>query len=231
MLEKEWSGGQWVYYGKSMSNATQSQKPSHAPPKAERNENWARDLAVLMRTAARTEVQHAKSVEGHNLQLGLRSDGYDLAIIVTGVRLVQGDLDEAMAHLRNRRGKYNHIKNPETLTIQELKERQLPLYWNEQWLRAQLKRHGSYAAIAREHDYPSSSTIAAYAKRKFGISIQAQYAQKRQAAYRDHRTGKYTHQQLAEKYNIGIATIYRWLAQQPTQNPRTDAQENTPTHP
>ncbi len=95
--------------------------------------------------------------------------------------------------------------------MKELTEQNLPLYWNEEWLRRELGRLGSYAEIARVHGFPSPVTIASYAKRKFGIDVQAGYAKKRQAIYEDCDAGDYTQLELANKHGVSVATVYRWL--------------------
>lgn len=169
-------------------------------------------LAKLLVTATKSEIVAARALEDETMYLKLDIDGYELALSVADVRLVQGSLDEALERRKSLRGRYNRIKRPEAFSIEELEERNLPLYWNEQWLRGELDRLGSYAEIARAHGYPSAITIASYAKRKFGISVQKDYDVKREAVFADYDTGKYTHLELAEKHGVGVATVYRWLA-------------------
>lgn len=182
------------------------------PPKSEK-EAFLRRVADLFVTAAKPEVVAARALEDETMYLKFEIDGYKLAISVADVRLVEGSLDEAFEKRKGLRGRYNRIKRPEAFTIDELKERNLPLYWNEEWLRKELDRLGSYSEIARQHGYPSPTTIASYAKRKFGISIQKNFDEKRRGVMKDFDTGEYTQLELAEKYGVGVATVYRWLAE------------------
>src|SRR5690606_19865034 len=130
-------------------------------------------------TSAKPEITAARALEDETMYLRINVDGYDIALSIADVRLVEGSLETASNRVKGMRGRYNRIKRPETLSINELKERNLPLYWNEEWLRGELQRHGSYGEIARVHGFPSSVTIASYAKRKFGISIQKDFDKKR----------------------------------------------------
>ena len=170
-------------------------------------------LSHVIVEAAQVEVIGAVQEGSAGLKLILSIDGEEVVIAAASVEIVEGDLAAAIRKAKGRRGRYNRIKRPEALTIKELHERNLPLYWNEQWLRQELQRLGSYAEIARVHGYPSAVTIASYAKRKFGISVQDDYDRKRQAVYQDFDTGDYTHLELADRNGVGVATVYRWLQQ------------------
>lgn len=173
-----------------------------------------RVLQGLERTlseAAHVEVVGASREGPAGMKLVLSVDGTPLTISASSVEVVEGDLGLAARRTKGLRGRYNRIKNPQDFTVKQLKERNLPLYWNEEWLRSELERLGSYAEIARVHGYPSPVTIASYAKRKFGIEVQKDYARKRQAVYDDFDTGDYTHYDLAQKHGVAIATVYRWL--------------------
>lgn len=165
----------------------------------------------MIANAAKVEVVGARPVGDTSLALHLLIDGSPLTVEVSGFEVVEGNLDEAARHVKGLRGKLNRVKRPETLSIKELQERNLPLYWNEEWLRAELDRLGSYAEIARVHGFPSPVTIASYAKRKFGIDMQAKFAKKREAVYDDFDTGDFTQLELAQKHGVGVATVYRWL--------------------
>lgn len=196
-----------------------AEKPGEVSQGAERVP-FEQRLVEAVRSAARAEVVEALAMEDGSILLDLDLDGYRLAISLTGPRLVQGSLDEALSRQRSLRGRYNSIRNPEAFTVEELRERNLPLYWNERWLRAELSRLGSYTAVARTHGYPSAITIASYAKRKFGISVRKELDAKRQAVYADHDTGSYTERELAEKHGVGLATLRRWLAQKRSRKAR-----------
>lgn len=169
------------------------------------------DLVLLFRTATKIEIRRARA-EGDAVELTVNADGRTLAFTSNHVTLLGGDLDELASRRCTRRSRYNGIRNPELLTIAELEARDLPLYWNEEWLRRQLYHLGSYAEIARVHGFRSATTIASYASRKFGISIQNDYRRRQAALLRDARTTRLTSQQLADKHGVGVATVYRWLA-------------------
>lgn len=168
------------------------------------------ELQETLTEAAVVEVVGASAV-GDGLRLTLEVDGEPLTIAAEGVAVVEGDLGAAKRNAKGLRGRYNRYKRPQKLSVKELKERNLPLYWNERWLRNELKRLGSYAEIARVHGFPSAVTIASFAKRKFGIEIQKGYELKRRGVYEDFDSGRYTHPELARKHGVAEATVYRWL--------------------
>lgn len=172
---------------------------------------FMKNLERLVQGAKQAEVLSAKSMEDGSITCTLLVDGEELTLSFHDVRLVEGSLQEALSRPRNLRGRYNRVKNGPELSVEELERRNLPLYWNEKWLRDEFARHGSYAEIARVHGYPTPTTIASYAKRHFGMSVQAHYDQIRQAVLADFQAGGYTRQELAEKHGVGVATVYRWL--------------------
>lgn len=182
-----------------------------APRPVKLNRQQRIELAHALGNASEVEIVGARTEGRTGMRFTLSIDGEELALAASSITVLEGDLGAITSKPKNLKRRYNRVKRPEDLSVEELKERNLPLYWNEKWLRSELERVGSYAEIARTHGYPSGITIAAYAKRKFGISVQKTYDQKRQAVYRDHDTGKYTHLELANKYNVGVATVYRWL--------------------
>lgn len=151
--------------------------------------------------------------EGNALVLLIDYGGYEFRLGVKEPWLVDGDLEEALARRQGLRGRNNRVKHVEKLSVEELRARNLPLYWNEEWLRAELARLGSYAEIAREHGYPNASTIASYAYRKFGITILKDYEPKRKAATQDWEKGRWTYLEIARRQGVGVATAYRWVAE------------------
>src|SRR5690606_37522870 len=66
-------------------------------------------LAKLLVTATKSEVVAARALEDETRYLKLYSDGYELAISVADVRLVQGSLDEALERRKSLRGRYNRF--------------------------------------------------------------------------------------------------------------------------
>lgn len=179
-------------------------------------------LVRVIMDAAHVEVIGASLEGSAGLKLILSVDGERLVITAASVEVVDGDLAAASRKVKGHRGRYNRVKRPEALTIEELRERNLPLYWNEHWLRQELERLGSYAEIARVHGFPSPVTIASYAKRKFGISVQKDYDRKRRAVYQDFDTGDYTHLELANRHGVGVATVYRWLQERRTEETKAN---------
>lgn len=144
-----------------------------------------------------------------------REDAVSLSL--NGVRLIRGDLKKLAARPRNARGRYNRIKNADTFTVAELKTRNYPLYWNREWLASQLENHGSYSEVARQHGYASPTTIASYAKRRFGFDMQGDFDRKRLdviARYKAGETGEaepISHTALAKEFHVAVATVYRWI--------------------
>jgi transposase-like protein len=140
-----------------------------------------------------------------------------LTLSLNGVRLIRGDLKKLAARPRNLRGRYNRIKNADTFTVAELKTRNYPLYWNREWLANELEKHGSYSEVARQHGYPSPTTLASYAKRRFGFDMQGDFDRKRVdviARYKAGESGEaepISHAELARQYRVAVATVYRWI--------------------
>lgn len=178
---------------------------------ADARRRQVKTLRETLSEAALVEVVGASGEGEGGLRLTLEVDGETLTIAAAAIEVVGGDLGAVKRGAKGLRGRYNRYKRPQELSVRELRERNLPLYWNERWLRSELKRLGSYAEIARVHGFPSSVTIASFAKRKFGIEIQKGYEAKRQAVYSDFDTGDFTHPELARKHGVAEATVYRWL--------------------
>lgn len=195
-------------------DATEQQTPRRRGRlKRGTQEAFTRKLAHLLDIGAKIEIIGTQAInDGNDLVLLINYDGYEFRLGVKEPWLVDGDLEKAFARRQGLRGRYNRVKNVERLSVEELKERNLPLYWNEEWLRAELARLGSYAEIAREHGYPNASTIASYGYRKFGITIQKDYETKRKAAIQDWKKGRWTYLEIARKHGVGVATVYRWVA-------------------
>ena len=175
--------------------------------------NALQRLARALQKAGKAEITRATSLDDGSLTFALDVDGVALTLNAESVRIVDGSLSGIEADESGLRRRYNRVKNADMLSIEELRERNLPLYWNEQWLREQLASHGTYTAIARKYGFPSASTIAAYAKRNFGINVQAEYDRKREDIVRRvlDNSEDVTHLELAREYGVAVATVYRWL--------------------
>lgn len=185
-------------------------------------------LIQAITTAEKVEIMGAREIGSRGLRLILDVDGVELIIETGEVEVIEGNLSTAVSYVTSTRARLNRVKRPEALSIQELIDRNLPLYWNEEWLRSELDRLGTYAEIAREHGYPSPVTIASYAKRKFGIDVQGMYAEKRADVYEDFDTGDYTQLELAQRNGVAVATVYRWLKER-EEGKDTQARRGTPT--
>lgn len=174
-------------------------------------------LRAVFTNAARVELVAADTQIDDTLTLHFDVDGDAVALSVDGVRVVRGDVERLAGRAPNLRGRFNRVKNAQHLSVSELRERNLPLYWNREWLEAELHECGSYAAVARKHGYPSSTTIASYAKRNFGLDVQGVYDRKRVevvAEYLRGRSGEgepVSYLELAARYDVSIATVYRWV--------------------
>ena len=171
------------------------------------------ELTEALRKAGKAEVVGATQQKDGSITLEFDIDGHAFTLSAGELRLVRGDLEALQQPEESLRKRFNRVKNAQHLSIEELRARNLPLYWNEQWLRRELDRLGSYTAIAREHGFPSATTLASYAKRRFGISRQDEFDRKREQVVAEYDPEKTTHLELAKKHGVAVATVYRWLAE------------------
>jgi transposase-like protein len=173
-------------------------------------------LANALTTARLAEIVAAEVQFDDSITLTVEIDKEKFLLNTRDLRVVSGDVRKLQTRAPNLRGRFNRIKDAHTMTVDELRARGLPLYWNEKWLRNELEKLGTYAAVAREHGFPNPTTIASYAKRNFKLDVQGEYDRKRNEAIRVYRESLSTdhpisHTQLAERYDVATATIYRWL--------------------
>lgn len=168
--------------------------------------------------ASKVELVGADVQIDDTLLLHFNVDGSnEVTLSADGIRVVRGDMEALARPKESLRGRLNRYRFGRHLSIAQLRERNLPLYWNREWLVRELEECGSYAEIARKHGYPSSTTIASYAKRNFGISVQDSYDQKRAAVIEAHQritrgeSPRRHYAEMAEQHNVSIATIYRWI--------------------
>lgn len=172
--------------------------------------------AVLM-NAEKAEITSAKVQIDGTLTLDVQIDGeHALTFAIDEMRVVKGDFDELRNRPPNLRGRYNRIKNASELSVDELRERNLPLYWNEKWLKRALDECKTYTGVARKYGFPSATTIASYAKRNFGFDIQGEFDRKRNEIVEkylaaENTSNPITHIQLAKDYDVAVATVYRWI--------------------
>lgn len=95
--------------------------------------------------------------------------------------------------------------------LEVLRKEGLPLYWNEEWLRGELARLGSYKAIEKVHGYPNS-TVSAFAKRAFGIETKPRVKDKKslvKALRREHPQASI--EEIARLAGVSKATAWRYL--------------------
>jgi hypothetical protein len=149
------------------------------------------------------------------LELSVGVDA-NVVLSVGDVRVVGGDFERVVKPQRSLRGRFNRVTRADQLSVAELRLRNLPLYWNREWLKEQLAVHGSYSEVARVHGYPSATTIASYAKRRHGFDLQAVFDAKRLAVLAEHEARRgtddpATHVDLARRHGVAVATVYRWL--------------------
>lgn len=102
-------------------------------------------------------------------------------------------------------------------TIEELRARGKPYYWNRDWLEQRLRETGSYTAVARM--YPeevrgaSAAVIANYARLKYGWRRHATVRSKRREIIEeyDKLSGDIPQPALAAKYGVSTANVNRWI--------------------
>ena len=171
----------------------------------------AKKLFSAIKNSNRKELSRVEVKENGALVIGFELDDQELVASFSGVHITQVE-PRQHAHRGRPRGR----RDPTTLSVDELRKRHLPLYWNREWLEQQLDELGSYAEIARKHGFPSPTTIASYANRKFGFSIQDEFDRKRAAVVAEYREseGAISKKDLAERHGVAVATIYRWLAEE-----------------
>jgi transposase-like protein len=174
-------------------------------------------ISTVLSTAQKAEIVGAKVQIDGTLTLDIEIDGeHALTLSIDEMRVVRGDFDELANRPTNLRGRYNRVKNASELSVEELRARNLPLYWNEQWLKRALDEHKTYAAVARTYGFPSATTIASYAKRNFGFDIQGDFDRRRTELVQkylaaEHTDDPITHIQLAKDHDVAVATVYRWI--------------------
>ena len=174
-------------------------------------------ITDAIRNAKSVEITTASTPGDGSLILELRINGQlEISLSAADVRLVHGTLAQLAAEPPDLRGRYNRVKRATEMSLDELRARNLPLYWNKAWLLAQLAEHKTYSAVARAHGYTSATAIASFAKRNHRIDIQEQYDQKRNALLERYRSSRVdpdppTHIVLAREFNVALATVYRWI--------------------
>ncbi len=95
--------------------------------------------------------------------------------------------------------------------LEVLKKEGLPLYWNEEWLRGELARLGSYKAIEKVHGYPNS-TVSAFAKRAFGMETKPRVKDKKPLVRKLHRENPtLSIEEIARRAGVSKATAWRYL--------------------
>jgi hypothetical protein len=174
-------------------------------------------ISDAIRNAKLVEITTATTPGDGSLVIELLINGQlEVTLSAADVRLVRGTLAQLAAEPPNLRGRYNRVKRATEMSLDELRSRNLPLYWNKAWLLAQLAEHKTYSAVARAHGYTSATAIASFAKRNHGIDIQEQYDQKRNALLEQYHSTRSdadapTQIALAREFSVALATVYRWI--------------------
>lgn len=164
----------------------------------------------------------AKTVKASNagLELTLNVDGKSITALLqpNGVSFNSKDYELLMQLTPVEKGVTIRPKNMEDPTLEDLDKHNLPYYWNREWLGERIKELGSYAEVART--YPrevrgsSPTTIANYARKKFGWTPRREVNLKRHKVVNEYDKvdGKITQPELARKFNVAVSTINRWLS-------------------
>lgn len=181
------------------------------------------EFAKLLARSADLTASDVRVAKG-GLELLLDVDGLPISarIQVDGVKLKNKDFDAinklgaSQGKARQRITRHKTIEDP---TLENLTEHGMPLYWNREWLAEKVKELGSYAEVARvyakEVGGVNATTIANYAREKFGWKPRGEIKRKRHQVVDeyDRLKGGTTQPALASKYNVAISTINRWLAE------------------
>lgn len=192
-------------------------------------EDFFERLSEIINKSESKQISTAKRTADGTFFLLVQLDDQILGLSTDNVRLVFGSLDGEGAELPlplqqespvpralklstdTARRSRTTPRRGSNLTVQELREQGLPLYWNEEWLRRELERLGSWTAIAREHGYRSPHAISSYAQRNYGLSLKRRYEEIREHLIADYATGKYSQKDLADKYEVAPYTAHRWI--------------------
>ncbi len=107
-----------------------------------------------------------------------------------------------------------HRLKVKTYTIKELQAFGLPLYYNERWLRGEVKRLKNegkpiWIEIERLYGYPENSVMS-YAKRHFGIDLQAEYDNKRSEAKKLFNKGL-SQKDICSRLGLYKGTVHRYV--------------------
>jgi transposase-like protein len=181
------------------------------------NRDVLEQISKVLMDAQKAEIVSAKVQIDGSLTMDVEIDGeHPVSFSIDAMRVVRGDFEELINRPSNLRGRYNRIKNASHLSVEELRARNLPLYWNEQWLKRALDEHKTYAEVARRFGFPSATTIASYAKRNFGFDIQGDFDRRRTEVVQKYLAAEgsdqpVTHIQLAKEFDVAVATVYRWI--------------------
>lgn len=178
-----------------------------------------KDFIDLMQDAITIGDVRMRADDGE-IELNFNADGQDVSAVLhkRGVHVDEEPLTW-LRNLKSRRAKrfaqYRSVKNP---SLEFLREHDLPLYWNREWIEQQLMRYGSFAEIARycaaDVHGVNATTMANYAREHFNIKKRRERGGSRRAelveAYED-KQGNVTQTELASRFNVSIATVNRWL--------------------
>lgn len=94
-------------------------------------------------------------------------------------------------------------------SIEELRARDLPLYWSKAWLVEALNKHGSYQEIARVYGY-KGRTIAKYAMENYGMRFKRTLSKRlKEAIVKDWLKTGDPLGVIAERHGVGKTSVFR----------------------
>jgi hypothetical protein len=164
------------------------------------------------------EVANEEGDAGTSLRLAIEVFGSTITISVPSADLTLHDLEELAKQPTRMRSRYATYRRLEDRSVAELERLGLPLYWNEEWLRAKYEECGSFAEIARRYRREvqgvTFTAIANYARDAYDWSVRGDLAKRRDALLLEYenRAGTIAQVELAAKFEVNASSVNRWIA-------------------
>lgn len=97
-----------------------------------------------------------------------------------------------------------------------LKQNDLPLYWNKNWIEHHLDELGSYQAIGRQYGY-NPSVMSWFSLRNFALRRKQRYSSEfKSKLVKEYQSGS-TYPSIATKYGVSVGSVYKWVKESKTQ--------------